>query len=213
MTKFYEKTGMYVDWDQLNRLPDIDLFIDIGVGPKGTPQLWEKYARKKIFCIDPLDEARDITNKLLEGSDFKFFQFALGSTPGRMFLNVEENKGRSSLLNVTEINQESKDIVKQEVDVVRLDELLKDDVSNEKIGMKIDTEGYELEVLKGATEMLKKTTFVLAEVRHNHTSFTGQYGFMAFNKFMADHDFYPSIVFTAKPFIIDICYEKNTRTI
>ena len=33
----YEKTGMYIDWDQLNQLPEIDSFIDIGVGRNGTP--------------------------------------------------------------------------------------------------------------------------------------------------------------------------------
>ena len=32
--KFYEETGMYIDWQQLNRLPKIDTLIDIGVGIK-----------------------------------------------------------------------------------------------------------------------------------------------------------------------------------
>jgi FkbM family methyltransferase len=46
--------------------------------------------------------------------------------------------------------------------------------SNLKIGIKIDTEGYELEVIKGAKETLKKTQFVLLEARHNHISFQHQ---------------------------------------
>ncbi len=48
MTKyFYKETGMYVDWKQLKNLPDIDTFIDVGVGAEGTPDLYEKFCEKK----------------------------------------------------------------------------------------------------------------------------------------------------------------------
>ena len=40
----YEKTGMYIDWDQLNQLPEIDSFIDIGVGRNGTPNFYKRFA-------------------------------------------------------------------------------------------------------------------------------------------------------------------------
>ena len=41
---FYKETGMYIDWDQLKNLPDIDTFIDVGVGAEGTPDLYEKFS-------------------------------------------------------------------------------------------------------------------------------------------------------------------------
>ena len=32
MTKyFYEETGMFIDWNQMDRLPEIDTLIDIGL--------------------------------------------------------------------------------------------------------------------------------------------------------------------------------------
>ena len=34
---FYEETGMYIDWPQIEKLPDIDTLIDVGVGQEGTP--------------------------------------------------------------------------------------------------------------------------------------------------------------------------------
>ena len=37
----YEKTGMYIDKDQIKNLPEIDTLIDIGVGDEGTPDLYE----------------------------------------------------------------------------------------------------------------------------------------------------------------------------
>ena len=106
MAKIYEKTGMYIDWDQANRLPEIDLFIDVGVGPKGTPLFWDKFSNKKIICIDPLDEARKITEKLLSNVDHIFHQCALGSEQKQLSLNIENNKGRSSFLETTLINTE-----------------------------------------------------------------------------------------------------------
>ena len=40
---FYESTGMYIDWDQLNNLPDIDTLVDIGVGIRGTENLYKNF--------------------------------------------------------------------------------------------------------------------------------------------------------------------------
>ena len=57
MKYFYEETGMYVDWEQLKKLPEIDNLIDVGVGQKGTPDLYKRFESKKLILIDPLDEA------------------------------------------------------------------------------------------------------------------------------------------------------------
>ena len=40
---FYKDTGMYIDWSQLDKLPDIDTLIDVGVGPEGTPEKVSSY--------------------------------------------------------------------------------------------------------------------------------------------------------------------------
>ena len=55
---FYKETGMFIDWNQLERLPDIDILVDIGVGRDGTPELYNRY-NKKLILIDPLDEAEN----------------------------------------------------------------------------------------------------------------------------------------------------------
>jgi len=41
--------------------------------------------------------------------------------------------------------------------------------------LKIDTEGYELNVIRGAKNILAHSKFVIAEVRHNHESFKEVY--------------------------------------
>ena len=77
-----------------------------------------------------------------------------------------------------------------------------------KIGIKIDTEGYELEVIKGAKETLRKTEFVLLEARHNHISFHNQYKLSELMRLMSDNDFVLDKIITAKPFIADLYFIK-----
>jgi hypothetical protein len=77
--------------------------------------------------------------------------------------------------------------------------------------LKIDTEGYELEVIKGAKETLKKTQFALIEARHNHISFQHQYKLSELMRLMTDNGFVLDMIITAKPFIADLCFVKINK--
>jgi len=206
---FYEKTGMYIDWDQLERLPNVETIIDIGIGDIGTQWLWEKYSGKRIICIDPLYEAKEVAEKMLKDQNFSFHQYAVGTSDQNMTINVEKEIGRSTLLEVTECNFEENPVEKREIPIKPLDRIIEQANCEGTYGIKIDTEGYELEVIKSATETLKKTKFVLAEVRHNHNSFKDQYNLGEFMALMQDNGFVPTIIFTAKPLIADICFQPR----
>ena len=207
MTKyFYEETGMYIDWDQLKNLPDIDTFIDVGVGAEGTPDLYEKFSEKKLVLIDPLDEAEKFYKENMQDTDAIFFKTALGNSAGSLQINVEENIGRSTILDVSDINFEGNPIEQREIPVNTLDEILKDHQLG-KIGIKIDTEGYELNVILGSKKTLLNTKFVIAEVRHNHESFKGVYKLHEFISEMHSNGFVLTMILTAKPFIADLCFQ------
>ena len=207
MTKyFYEETGMYIDWKQLKNLPDIDTFIDIGVGAEGTPDLYEKFYEKKLVLIDPLDEAEKFYKENMQDNDAIFFKTALGDSAGSLQINVEENIGRSTILDVSEINFEGNPIEQREIPINTLDEILKDHQLG-KVGIKIDTEGYELNVILGSKKTLLNTKFVIAEVRHNHESFKGVYKLHEFISEMHSNGFVLTMILTAKPFIADLCFQ------
>ncbi len=87
-----------------------------------------------------------------------------------MKMNIFSETGLSSLLETSKINFTDEPIEKRSVDVTTLDELLGNEKGLGNLGIKLDTEGYELEAIKGAGEILKKTKFVLSETRHNHES-------------------------------------------
>lgn len=203
---FYEETGMYIDWKQLERLPEIDTFIDVGVGPEGTPDLYKKFAGKNLILIDPLDEAEDFYNVHMKNTNVIFYKTALGDKIGNVIINIEKEIGRSTINNVTVINYEGEPVEKRVVQINTLDYVVKD-LQLDNIGLKIDSEGYELNIIRGARNTLKKTKFVLAEVRHNHESFKGGYKLHEFIKEMHDNGFMLTMILTAKPFIADLCFE------
>jgi FkbM family methyltransferase len=212
--KLYEETGMFIDWSQLKRLPFVDTLIDIGVGPKGTIDLYENFPSSKLILIDPLEEARLFFENELKRSESEFYQIALGEEDGGdVFLEVQDNLACTSLLKVTSINYEDNVIAKRKVRMERLDSLLGGRDNLGSIGIKIDVEGYELNVLRGSINTLKKTKFVLAEVRHNYQSFEGVYGLKDFVDFMDQNGFVLSIIFTAKPFIADLCFEPRKNAV
>ena len=204
---FYEETGMYNDWQQIKRLPDIDTLIDIGLGADGTPELYERFIGKKIVLIDPLDEAQKFYENHMGNRDVIFYKTALGDTSENLEIKVEEEIGGSTIMDVTDINYEGEPLDIRRVNVSKLDDLT---INKEfgRLGINIDTEGYELKIIRGSTETLKKTKFVIAEVRHNHESFKGVYKLHEFIREMHANGFVLSMILTAKPFIADLYFER-----
>jgi FkbM family methyltransferase len=87
---------------------------------------------------------------------------ALGSERGQVELNISENEQSSSILPMRREHEEaapnSMYVAKQLVPVERLDELALPFLPPEgNLAIKIDTQGYELHVLKGATKLLDRT--------------------------------------------------------
>ena len=93
--------------------------------------------------------------------------------------------------------------------ISKLDTLLNDKNKLGRIGIKIDVEGYDLDVVLGAIETLKFTKFLIAEVRHNHESLKGVYKLHEFMSVMSKNNFTLSKILTAKPFIADLCFQSN----
>ena len=208
--KFYEETGMYIDWQQLDRLPEIDTLIDIGVGVHGTEDLYNRFKNAKLILIDPIDEAKEYAHKLSKKREVNFFQNALGRKDGiEKEMKLQKDKEFSSFLEISEINMKDDYVEKRKLIIKKLDTIIDKKEELGKIGIKIDTEGFELDVILGATETLKHSKFVIAEVRHNHESLKGVYKLHEFMDIMSKNNFTLSKILTAKPFIADLCFQSN----
>ena len=208
--KFYTKTGMFIDWQQLESLPEIDTLIDIGVGPDGTEDLYRVFKNAKLILIDPIDEAKEYANKLSNDRKVVFIQSALGKDDDvEKNLKLQKERGYTSFLEISPINMKDDYTEIKKLKISKLDTLLNNKNKLGRIGIKIDVEGYELDVLLGAKETLKFTKFVIAEVRHNHESLIGVYKLHEFMNVMSKNNFTLSKIITAKPFIADLCFQSN----
>lgn len=207
--KFSEETGLYIDWAQIKKLPEIDTLIDIGVGTHGTTFLYDRFSSQKLVLIDPLEESHEYIKNNLQHREKLSFKTALGRENKSLIMNIEKDNGmgRSTFLKVTDLNNSGSASEKRNINMKTLDSLLKDVSNLGKLGIKIDTEGYELEVILGAKETLKKSKFVIAEVRHNHESYEGCYKLHDFIEAMRKNDYQLSMIFTAKPLIADLCFQ------
>jgi FkbM family methyltransferase len=210
--RFSDETGMYIDWNQLQDLPKIDTLVDVGVGPHGTPELYERFTEAGIILIDPLIESSVAIKNQLHHRKVTFVCAAAGKSKGQQVINVETTLERSTFLTVTSLNFEGNPVEQRLVEIKTLDEII-EDVQNShfgscgNLGIKIDTEGFELDVVMGAKKTLPKAKFVIAEVRHNHVTFEGGYKFHEFNREMSAQGFVLTKILTAKPFIADLCFQ------
>jgi len=94
---------------------------------------------------------------------------ALGSRRGSIDINISANVLSSSVLPMREAHlaaaPTSNYVDRQTVAMERLDELARPLVpASARLFIKIDTQGYELEVLKGATDLLPQTAGVQIEL-------------------------------------------------
>jgi len=151
---------------------NIDLIFDIGAN-KG--QFSEKIRasgyKNKIVSFEPLIDAYEqlqITSK--NDKDWIIHpRSAVGSHDGTIEINVSKNSVSSSILPMHDNHKQAAPgsvyVDTQETAITKIDSVLelyqKEDST---LFMKIDTQGYESEVLKGATKALEKTKGLTIEL-------------------------------------------------
>lgn len=144
-----------------------DVVMDVGVHD-GTPWLYKSFPNARFVLVDPQPGCGDAVRAAGRLEDFDFHAVALGAEDGTATLNVPETepgkggamaslKSRTDTLTKTFTKVET-----LEVPVKRLDDLAAG--YDGRIGLKIDTEGFEVDVLEGGPETLKRCDFVVLEL-------------------------------------------------
>jgi FkbM family methyltransferase len=153
--------------DLFHRLK-VDFVLDVGAN---TGQFVEMLRRDigyegPVLSFEPQhDVAQVLRAKALKDGNWDVRQVALGAMPGQLTLNVcasttyssfkdPDPKGRSAASQVVT----RRDLV----EICRLDSF--DDVKGSRIYLKMDTQGFDLEVVKGATGLLDRIVAVQTEV-------------------------------------------------
>ncbi len=163
--------------DRKGQLANNPVIIDVGAADGGVALYFsEHYAHVTTHCIEPNTRMLPVLEENTRGNkNIAVKNMALGSEQGEITLYVTADRLASSL------NEPNKDEIgkfpvashrakfeaqeKIKVRVSTLDDEFKD--ASNVLLIKLDTQGTELDVLRGGREVLKRTQFVLTEM-NNH---------------------------------------------
>lgn len=128
----------------------------------------ERY-KGRIISFEPLGSCHEMLSLAAEHDQNWFVAppMALGAKKGEAEMLVAENLVSSSLLPVVEksINAapHSRQVSREMVTVHRLDSIV-DDQWEPPFAIKVDTQGFEMQVLQGAEDILARTVLLLLEM-------------------------------------------------
>jgi len=150
----------------------IDTIIDVGANEGQFGSMMRKLDFKgDIHSFEPVKLTYDLLTKATAGDPhWTAHNLALGRAPGRLVMNVSEGSVFSSALRPTDYGVAKFNDIKvqrqEEVEVSTLDHFIERHLSDRKrrIFLKMDTQGYDLEVFAGATASLDKICCLLSEL-------------------------------------------------
>lgn len=158
----------------------VDVGANIGQSCVEFKELWPS---ARIHCFEPQKECWGaFVNNTSKYKDVRLNKFGLGADSGeRSFYTHSMTSGQSGFYKINSdskdsilFNSEFSEVEKREflnkcnferaVEIQRLDDYVEINKINTIDFMKIDTQGYELEVLKGSEKILKKIKLIQLEI-------------------------------------------------
>lgn len=166
---------------------DYNTVLDIGVA-HGTPELYKAFNKSNLVLIEPLERYEPSIEKIEKKYKAKWIKSAAGSENTFIDIIVDDQQPSMSSFHQKDMASSSGDVYKEKIPVKKLDTIVEENKLKGPFIIKIDTEGHEIEVLKGAKETLKNCCMIIAEVSVANR-FKGGYKFSEFIKEMSSHGF------------------------
>ena len=150
----------------------IDLLLDIGANTgQYAMSMFKTGYKGRIVSFEPLPDAYlELKKNKSKYPGWELFErSAIGDTTGTTMINVSANSHSSSILPINETHlaaaPSAKYIGQVETPIFTLDSIFnKISPANDKICLKIDTQGFEDKVLAGATASLQKISLIQLEL-------------------------------------------------
>lgn len=196
----------------------INHILDVGANEGQFAEKIRKYfPSTKIDSFEPLEVCfTKLKQNFEKDKNFKAHHFALGNENNTIMINMNESLPSSSILEMTEIHHKNYPSTykssSKEIDVKRLDDCNNIVDKNDKLLLKIDVQGYELNVLKGSINSLKFIKVIIVEYMYEKL-YEGQSEFDELNDFLKSHNFVFSGIYdqelspiNGKPIFADLIY-------
>ena len=165
------------------------VFFDVGANQGQTiNKMSNHYPGAKIYAFEPSKNCFEFLKTIFKNNSVSLHNLAIGSSSGELEFNEYSWSALNSLLK--RAYGSAKILETYLVEVATIDEFCKNNAISHINLLKTDTEGYELNVLKGASEMMKQNRiqFVFVEIFFNEnyvgqSSFGDIYNFLLENRF------------------------------
>lgn len=168
--------------------------VDIGVATD-TEDLYQWFPNSNYIFVEPVKEFEPHLNELINRYKGHYILAAAGSYDGEIELDVSADLGGSSIFRHRLADDKKLEealgiptTVKRTVPIWRLDTIWEDLEAQGPALLKIDVQGGELEVLRGATNCLQNFEIVLLEIGLLET-YIGQPVLADYIKFMNEHGY------------------------
>jgi FkbM family methyltransferase len=152
---------------------EIDIVLDVGANVGQFAKLLRRQGYKgEIVSFEPIKAVFEQL-QLAASADTAWSarNFALGDVAGVATINVSELSVFSSILSLAasaaDFDKKSAVVRTEQITVERLDNIFKD-YEGRNVFLKIDTQGFEAAVLKGAAESLSKIKGIQLELPAEH---------------------------------------------
>ncbi len=173
---------------------EIDTVIDVGanVGQFGESLRADGY-RGKIVSFEPTESAfQALSRKAAADGNWEAHHCGLGAAPGTAVLHASKLSVFNSVLELSSVaglhdNRMSVDHTEQ-ITIRALDEVAP---ASGKTLLKIDTQGYEKQVIEGGQQTISRAVGILMELPVIHT-YKGEWHFHEALKYMSDAGFVPA---------------------
>lgn len=151
---------------------NVDCVVDVGGhrGEFGT-RLRDSGYRGRIVSFEPVStNVAQLTKVAAKDHDWQVRRAALGRTPDRLELNVTSETQFSSFrkpLSEALAEMPKAEVERrEEVEVFRLDDVISDVLpsSDSRVFLKLDTQGWDLEVLAGASNCVDRVVGLQSEI-------------------------------------------------
>jgi FkbM family methyltransferase len=194
------KINPFLDKDLLRRMKiikffKIDVLFDIGANNGQYAVNMRKIGYdNKIISFEPLKSAyEDLEKASLKDDDWIINDYAIGDKDSSGVINVSNNSFSSSILNIlsahTESAPNSKFIGTQEINIKKIDSVFNSFTNlNDRVMLKIDTQGYEKKVIEGAINSLENVLIIQIEMSIVQL-YEGELEFIEMIEFLKDKGF------------------------
>jgi len=156
------------------KLNNIECIIDIGANIGQYAEYLRQIGFKKdIISFEPLNDSYEILkSKTKKDTRWEAYNFGIGDNEQSSKINVSKNSFSSSILDMSSLHLDSAPdsiyVSNQKITIKRLDRLeFIEKLKDKNLFLKIDTQGYEEQVINGSTNIINRVKGIQIEMSSN----------------------------------------------